>query len=516
MSSASQGTPHLLDEPPPAAGGLRRFAWCTHPSRGAIIGAWALFLVVLISIRIYLLQTLPFYLWSKDAGSYADSAWQWFDTGIWETDPRRGAVYSLLIAFCLNTWGTFWSLMLVQHLISALCIIAAVIVLWQLHGLRRWIPLIACALAYALYGGPIAAAHIIRNESLIFLFATATLIALFHAFRRDSLTALVVAGSAFGLLVLTKNVFAPLPLIVLLGLLRLHRHTRSRAIVTMLLFIAGCATPLLGDQLLRRMTVQKKPREPQAGLLLFARVAQFTRLDGGIEPELKALIRDDIVEYRQRSKLDNNIILNRTAVPRMRTHLLARGQTPSDLNRICRALAFEAIRCEPNAYARQVLGDLRRLHLSYGERLRRPDLGELEFTTKWLQGMEHPHATLKRTETLSMIAARERPETLSFYQRIVQTAWLFNFSPVLLTSLLLPLITLASHGALRWWWLTLCTVWYFNVILLSTVGKPMDRYLIPVMPIMFWTLSTAVVAIWAALGAIVVRIFRPRTEAAVS
>jgi hypothetical protein len=34
------------------------------------------------------------------------------------------------------------------------------------------------------------------------------------------------------------------------------------------------------------------------------------------------------------------------------------------------------------------------------------------------------------------------------------------------------------------------------MVLLCTVGKPMDRYLIPVMPVMFWTLGTAVVFIF--------------------
>ena len=489
QSSPRNGDEEAVSQSRPDVAMTRLNRWC-------VWGGWIVILVALVAVRMVLLERLPFYLWSKDAGSYADSAWQWIDTGLWETDPRRGPVYSLLIAFCLKNWGSFWSLMLVQHCLVAISVIAAIGVLWRLHGVSAWLPLTACGVAYALYAGPIAAAHIVRNESLIFLFATTCLASWFAALRKDSLLWLCVTGIAFGLLVLTKNVFAPLPVIIVAAHGWCGRRHPVRAALRIGVFLALCVAPLWGNRVLRAMTIDNQPPEPQSGLLLFARVAQFTPLDHGIHPELKALIRADIEEYRKRPKLDNNIILNRTAVPRLRSHLLWQGKTPTDLNRICRQLAFEAIRTHPVAYARQFWRDFSKLHLSYGERLRRPDRGEFEFTTRWLGQMERPHPSLHRGPTLAAITERDHPGTFRVYERLVDGAWLFNFSPVLLTSLTMPLITFLVRGTFRWWWLALCTVWYFNMVLLATVGKPMDRYLIPVMPVMFWTLGTAVVLLF--------------------
>src|SRR4029078_3953770 len=130
------------------------------------------------------------------------------------------------------------------------------------------------------------------------------------------------------------NVFAPLPVIILAAVLWLDRSHPLHAVARSMVFVGVCVFPLIAHQGLRAMTVHNRPLEPQAGLLFYARVAQFTPLDSGIHRDLKALIRADIEEYRKRPKLDNNIILNRTAVPRLRSHLLAAGQTPSDLNRI--------------------------------------------------------------------------------------------------------------------------------------------------------------------------------------
>ena len=90
---------------------------------------------------------------------------------------------------------------------------------------------------------------------------------------------------------------------------------------------------------------------------------------------------------------------------------------------------------------------------------------------------------------------------------MVGAAWLFNFSPVLLTSLLLPILTILATGTLRWWWLALCAVWAFNILLLSTIGKPMDRYLVPVMPVMFWTLGSATADLWQMMTTLFARHF---------
>ena len=37
------------------------------------------------------------------------------------------------------------------------------------------------------------------------------------------------------------------------------------------------------------------------------------------------------------------------------------------------------------------------------------------------------------------------------------------------------------------------------MILLSTVGRPIERYLMPLIPIMFWTLSGVILVVWRAI-----------------
>ena len=38
--------------------------------------------------------------------------------------------------------------------------------------------------------------------------------------------------------------------------------------------------------------------------------------------------------------------------------------------------------------------------------------------------------------------------------------------------------------------------WGFLIVLLYTVGRPLRRYLLPVIPIMFWTLGMLVALAW--------------------
>ena len=39
-------------------------------------------------------------------------------------------------------------------------------------------------------------------------------------------------------------------------------------------------------------------------------------------------------------------------------------------------------------------------------------------------------------------------------------------------------------------------LWFYYLVLLSTVGRPLDRYMMPVVPLMFWTISTAAAWGW--------------------
>jgi membrane protein implicated in regulation of membrane protease activity len=42
-------------------------------------------------------------------------------------------------------------------------------------------------------------------------------------------------------------------------------------------------------------------------------------------------------------------------------------------------------------------------------------------------------------------------------------------------------------------------LWFANIVLLSTVGRPVERYLMPLVPIMFWAMSGVLIVIWRAL-----------------
>ncbi|HEX8280359.1 MAG TPA: hypothetical protein VF551_03195, partial [Chthoniobacterales bacterium] len=99
------------------------------PPRWLEMVAWVLIVATIVGIRAYLVHLLPVYLWSKDAGSYAAPVWRWLETGLWETDPRRGPVYSLLIATCLKLWGSFDSVIILQHALGGLAVLLAIVVL---------------------------------------------------------------------------------------------------------------------------------------------------------------------------------------------------------------------------------------------------------------------------------------------------------------------------------------------------------------------------------------------------
>ena len=86
------------------------------------------------------------------------------------------------------------------------------------------------------------------------------------------------------------------------------------------------------------------------------------------------------------------------------------------------------------------------------------------------------------------------------YRRVLLTAWMFDVTPVLWTSLLLPLVFFLTPPPTRAWWLGAAGLWYFTAVLLCTVGRPLDRYLIPALPIMFFTISSAIMLGWNALA----------------
>lgn len=464
-----------------------------EPPRWLEIAVWLLVAGAVAGIRVYLAHLLPTILWSRDAGSYVGSAFRWLHGGAWESDPRRGPVYSLLIGLCVKWGGSMDALMIVQHVLGGLAVLAAVAVLRMMQPRRALLLLGLCGWAYAVYALPISLEHLVRNETLLFFFATVIFASWFLAVERAQPHWLWATGLAAGLMQLTKAVFAPFPLLLLALHAWFYRREPRLAARQIGIFLLAFMLPVLTEKISRRWTLHRLP-EPQGGILFYGRTAQFTVLDGGIEPEAKALIRQQVEDYRQRPRLDNNIVLKITIVPTLRNYYAHIGKTPSELNSLCTRLAVEGIRAHPAAYARQVLHDLALLLTKRGLPPQSPNLRDMAATRAALAASEHPDEHVRAGEAIAKIDARMEHDHFATYRHRVREAWLFTFAPVLLTTLLLPVFIWIKKGKQRLWWLGCAGMWYFTLILLSTVGRPLDRYLLPVVPVMFWTLSSAVIA----------------------
>ena len=479
----------------------RALRFLTQPSRAAEIAGWMLLVAVIVAARVYMTELLPGYLWSKDSKGYALSAIQWLDTGHWENDPKRGPVYSLVIAGCLKMWGSFASVVALQHVVGGLGVLACTLLLRLVGGRRAHWPVIACGLALAVYGQVLFLEHLIRNDLLLFTFSTVAFAAWYFALERRAPGWLFVCGLAAAFLALSRNVLAPFPPVVLAALLWEVRRTPRAALAAAAVFVAGYALPVAGAKVFRQLTIHARPPQPQPGAMLFARVAQFTVLDGGIEPEIKELIRADIESYRKRPRLDNNEILVRTAVPKIRDLYDRLGKTPAEADRLCRRLAIEAIRAHPGDYARQCGRDFLQVQMRLGTSATNPSPGDIRAACKSLAS-EPPLPVLRAAETIRGLEPAFHATHLAGYKRMNEQAWLFSRSPVLWTSLGVTALAFFRRGKIRAWWITAAVCWWFLIVLLCTVGRPLSRYLLPVIPIMFWTLGAILSLGWNWLTAI--------------
>ena len=485
---------------------------------------WVLIVTVTVGMRLYLIHLLPMALWSKDGGSYAYSAFRWVHTGVWETDPRRGPIYSMLIALCGKLWGSIDSLMVLQHVMGVTAILLSAAALRLLHGRRALIPLAACGYAYGMYGLPLYMEHLVRNETLLFFCGTVSLVTWLFAILWRQPQWLWITGVAAALLAATKNVWLPFPLVFAVATLWYFRKEMRLAVTQVLIFAVAFGVPYLGAKIFKHRTLGvDRSDEPQEGVLLYGRTAQFTYLDGGIEPELKAQIRAQVEAYQHEvfgngSKpphLNNNEILKKTVVPHLHSILAHEGKTGEDLNALCERLAWEAIRRHPLQYGKQVWRDMVHLHLTGGVRYVAPDNSEAGSQRSLLLELNTPDPIIHAPEAVAKLdaiignpaataeaspakkakkhATKGRFDT---YRRLLLSAWMFDFVPVLLTSLLLPVVFFLSPIPTRAWWLGAAGIWYFTVVLLSTVGRPLDRYLIPALPVMFFTLGSVVMLAW--------------------
>lgn len=485
-----------MENSPPTAkspGLLRRLA--DLPPRGEAL-VWLFLVVVTVGTRVYLVHLMPLGLWSNDAGSYAYSAFRWIHTGIWETDPRRGPVYSMLIALCGKVWGSIYSLMILQHVMGVTAILLSALVLRLLHGKRALVPLALCGYAYAVYGLPLSLEHLVRNETILFFCASVSLATWYFAIRWRQPHWLWITGVAAAILTATKNVWLPFPLLFAGATLWYFRREMRFAVVQVVIFAVAFGAPYMAAKVFKQRTLGvDRSDEPQDGVLWYGRVAQFTYLDGGIEPDIKKQIRSQVEDYQRQvfaynpPRLDNNLILKTTVVPTLKHILGKEGKNGDDLNRLCRALALEAIRTHPLEYALQVWRDLVKMHLIAGQRYVDPGNKEAESQLDLLGKLDKPdpmihapEAIAKLNQIIQVEQAAEDPSATSkkdeaagppfggTYRWLLLSSWLFDLTPVLLTSLLLPVIFFLSPVPTRAWWLGCAGIWYFTMVLLATVG----------------------------------------------
>jgi hypothetical protein len=460
---------------------------------------WLLLVAVIIGIRLYLWHLLPAYLWSRDAGSYTSAAFQWLDTGEMVFDGRRGPVYTLFIAAALKLFGSIDGVVWLQHALAGLGILGIVVTARIQWGRAAVLPLFFCGVSLAAYGLPLHLGQLIRNESVLFILSSAAFCSWWLALKWNSKSLLFTAALSAAVLTMTKNVFVPFPLALIAGAWFMEGHALRAKITRVALIILGFLLPFAALKVHNAFARHVNAPEPQSGILFYGRTAQWTKLDGGIEPELKAKIRAEVEDYRARPKLDNNIVIKRTIVPHLWRELQAQHKTAVDLDRLCRRLAFEAIQSQPQAFWRQFCGDMYKLHIHDGVKNEFPSTEQIGDGIEELHRRDDDqrvHPTMEVEKNLAALESHQDQNNLRLFHRLLSRAMLFQFYPVLETTIALCLMCFLTRGREREFFLGCAAVWFFNMVLLSTVGRPIERYLMPLVPIMFWALSGVLVFLW--------------------
>ncbi len=460
---------------------------------------WLLLVAAIVGMRVYLWSLLPADMWSRDAGSYTFAAFHWLDTGEMIFDGRRGPVYTLLIALALKLFGTLNGVVWLQHTLGGLAILALVVTARICWGRVAVLPLFLCGVCLAAYGLPLHLGQLIRNESVLFILSSAAFCSWWLALKWNSRAWLFVAALSAGVLTMTKNVFVPFPVALVVGVLFFEGHVARAKWTRAALIVAGFLLPFAALKIHNALASYFNPPEPQSGILFYGRTAQWTKLDGGIEPELKEKIRAEVEEYRARPKLDNNIVIKRTIVPHLARELQAQQKTAVDLDRLCRRLAFEAVESQPAAFWHQFCGDLYKLHLHDGVKNEFPSPEQIRDAIEELHHRDDDqrlHPTMEFDKNIAALESHQDQKSFHLFHRLLSRSLLFQFYPVLGTTLALCLMCLCTRGRERELFLGAAAVWFFKMVLLSTVGRPIERYLMPLVPIMFWSLSGVLVLLW--------------------
>lgn len=486
--------PQQTQRPPSKLAALLR-----EPPLAFEAALWLLLVFAIIGMRVYLWHLLPAYFWSRDAGSYTFAAFQWLDTGHMIFDGRRGPVYTLLIAAALKLFGTMNGVVWLQHALDGSAILAIVLTARLWWGRAAALPLFLCGLCLAAYGLPLHLGQLVRNESVLFILSAVALCSWWLALKWNSKSWLFAAAFSAGILTMTKNVFIPFPFALVGGVLFFESHVLLSKITRVALIAAGFFLPFAALKVHNALASRVNPPEPQAGILFYGRTAQWTKLDGGIEPELKEKIRTDVEDYRARAKLDNNIVIKRTIVPHLWRELQKQGKSAVDLDRLCRRLAIEAIQNQPEAFWHQFRGDMYKLHIHEGVKNEFPSQEQIGDAIEELRRRDddqRAHPTMQVEQNLAVLESRQDPRPFRIFHRLLCRSILFQFYPVLETTIAVCLMILCTRGKEREFFLGCAAVWFFNMVLLSTVGRPIERYLMPLVPIMFWSLSGVVVLFW--------------------
>jgi hypothetical protein len=468
------------------------------PSFRAELIAWVLIISAIVFIRVYLWHVLPVYIWSRDSRSYIAPAVHAFETGEWQADARRGPIYSLFILGNLAVTRNLASVVIAQHVLGGLAIVIGIALLRFWFGRGALVPLLFCGINYALYQSPISLEHLIRNETLLFFFSSVAFAALGVAFVRGGASWFALAGFSAALLTITKNIFVPLPVVVLGLIIWQHWKNWRRVAPCVSAFLLAFLIPFTGWKAYGSAAGDLSGG--YAGVQLYGRVAQWTTLNTPLHAEIKKEIAPLVREYAGRPELDNNWVIKRGIVPVIQQRLKERGQNAADVDTLCKQLAFEAIRTHPGKWFRQVLDDLRRLH-GLGKGGGDPNVKTLKNMIASLDADSDLFPVLRLEEAASLYREKITDGNLfQAFHRITDGALLFELvAPALLTTILLPLLIVFDAGPRRLFWVAAASVWFFNIALLSTVGKPLNRYFVPLAPLMFWALSVPICCGWARL-----------------
>jgi hypothetical protein len=486
-----------------------------QPSPRLEILFWLVIAALIVGMRLWIVAHLPAYLWTRDSKAYFLPAIGWLETGEWISSPRRGPIYSLFMGVILKMGGNLVSVVNAQTALGALTALATVGAARAWFGRAAFWPLAVCSLFYATYALPMHYERFIRSETLMTLFTTAAFGAWFFVLRSHSARGrfgwIGLAGLAGGLMHLLRQVFPLYPALVVVLLGWQLRRQPALACALIVSFLVMFALPTAASKLYDRLSGTGKPRDPEPGQMFYGRVAQWTYLDGGMAPDIKARIRAQVEDYirvgKKARSYDFNIPVKRTVVPTIRNILVnERGQTPRQVDAFCWKLGLEAASREPGRFALQVAQDCHSLSLvtlMHTETFKPSVLlkaltdGKVDYDD--LNGAGRPffaHAfDIQHNEAVVREAVKRK--TMRNFVKFANIGWKrWPLSPSFWTSLLLPVLWYFSRNGDRLYWLSAMGWWYPYLMLLAVLARPVDRYLMPTFPVMFWTIAAALALGW--------------------